>query len=85
MSINIGYLISSSGLISDIGGSLLLAKSVFMRSPLDIQSEGGTYFGSNVHIMRAAFLSKIEARFAVPLLSIGFLSQLHRRINQKAL
>lgn len=76
VSINIGYLLSSAGLISDIGGALLLAKSVMMRSSKDIRKEGGTYFGSNVWIMRSAFLSKIEAQFAVPLLVLGFIGQL---------
>ncbi|GMA66286.1 hypothetical protein NZD89_29115 (plasmid) [Alicyclobacillus fastidiosus] len=83
-SINSGYILAICGLVLDVGGGILLARSVLRQKPSELSTQSGAYLGSNPHTVKNGIGASIEAKFAISLLVSGFFGQFTGTLVQGA-
>jgi hypothetical protein len=65
-----------AGLVFDIAGAALLAKSIFFNQATSIAAQATPTWGDNYGLRLALCEQRVDAWFGLPLLVVGFLVQL---------
>lgn len=67
---------TAAGLLGDFLGALLIAVGLLRTTNTDIARFSAAYWDGNVHLFRSLYFGRLEARFGIILLCLGFFLQL---------